>query len=248
MTNFRPRKTALQIASDFAKAGPLKLLYIGCGLYAMFTLADIALTAMNEGLSIDSAINGVLAAALILLTVRLCQLSGDMSKESAARAARASIIVFAVILLTVFMLALLYYTTWSIINGLDADAMAEYGLAAEDVTRFNDTAFPAIANMAFSFIQGLAFLFFFRALKDIKTMAGAMRPDRNACRTASIFAAVTAGFSIAAVLFDLSSETGFVSTMMNILYDIPCIMIFASMAFLCKQTADDVSALKGAAK
>ena len=151
-------------------------------------------------------------------------------------------------LMAVIMLAVMYYTPYSIVNGLDAKGMAEYGLTQEDVDRVNGSAFFMIGNMMFSLMQALAFLFFFRALGDVRTMLGGMRPNRNACRPASIFAAVTAGFGIAAALLDLTGNSGMVNTALSVLYDIPCILLFAAMAFLCRHTADDVSVLKGAAK
>ena len=150
--------------------------------------------------------------------------------------------------MAVLLLAVMYYTTYSIVNGLDAKSMAEYGLTQEDVDRVNGSAFFMIGNMLFSLMQALAFLFFFRALGDVRTMLGGMRPDRNACRPASIFAAVTAGFGIAAALLDLTGNFGMVNTALSVLYDIPCILLFAAMAFLCRHTADDVSMLKGAVK
>lgn len=248
MTDIRLKKSALTIGTDFTKDKALKLLAAGSGLYALFTLMDIVLTMLSEGLSVDSAVSGVIAIALLYLAVRLFQLSSEPSKDRAGQAARASLIVFIIMLMAVLMLAVMYYTTYSIVNGLDADGMAEYGLTQEDVDRFNGTAFFAIGNMLFSLMQALAFLFFFRALGDIRTMLGGMRPDRNACRPASIFAAVTAGFGIAAALLDLTGNNGLVNTALSVLYDIPCILLFTAMAFLCRHTADDVSVIKGAAK
>lgn len=248
MTDIRLKKTALTVGTEFTSDRSLKLLTAGCGLYALFTLTDIFMTFLSGGPSLDSAVSGVIAIALLYLTFRLFRLPSRPDKDHAGHAARASVIVFAVMIMAVLLLAVMYYTTYSIVNGLDAKGMAEYGLTQEDVDRVNGSAFFMIGNMLFSLMQALAFLFFSRALGDVRTMLGGMRPDRNACRPASMIAAVTAGFGIAAALLDLTGSFGMVNTALSVLYDIPCILLFTAMAFLCRHTADDVSVLKGAAK
>lgn len=238
--------SATKIAKDFTDGKPFLVLNLSLVLYALFTLAGILLTAFSEGPSTDGLINGIFVLTLFYCGYRLHALRQERSKDNAAKAAKASTINFAVILFTIIILSIAYYTVYTAVNGLDENSIREYDLTQDDIVRFSAALSIVIINLTFSLMEGLSFLFFSRALTDIKTMLMGSLPDRNACSAAYICAALTAGTGFAVLLFDLTGNKNVLSIISNVLFDIPCIITFAAMAFLCKNTSSAVQMAKGA--
>lgn len=216
-------------------------LAFSCGL-TMFSSLQSATSGTavvgTVSLVFDLAYLGASLAAVFFIW----QLKASGSAEKFKKAAAASMALGLVLVVTVFMLAVTYFSMYSVLWGLTDEQLAEMEMKKEDAEQIWRLLPFIILSLVCNALEGVSFLLFRQMLRRLGDMTVGKLPSTGVFTACSFVSALTAGMILGRTLFEVMSGGGVVRIVFSAFSCLAEAGIYAGMMLLCQGTR---SALRG---
>ena len=201
--------------------------------------------AFSCGLTMFSSLQSATSGTAVVGTVSLVfiwQLKASGSAEKFKKAAAASMALGLVLVVTVFMLAVTYFSMYSVLWGLTDEQLAEMEMKKEDAEQIWRLLPFIILSLVCNALEGVSFLLFRQMLRRLGDMTVGKLPSTGVFTACSFVSALTAGMILGRTLFEVMSGGGVVRIVFSAFSCLAEAGIYAGMMLLCQGTR---SALRG---
>ena len=232
-------------AEGFRKSPWLSVLVLclafSCGL-TMFSSLQNAASRMAIVGTVSLVFDLTYLGASLAAVFFIWQLKASGSAEKFKKAAGASMALGLVLLVTVFMLVVMYFSMYSILWGLTDEQLAEMEMKKEDVEQIWGVLPLIILSLLCNALEGVSFLLFRQMLRRLGDMTAGKLPSIGVFTACSFVSALAAGMILGRTLFEVMSGGGVVQIVFAVFSCLAEAGIYAGMTFLCQGTR---SALRG---
>lgn len=216
-------------------------LAFSCGL-SMFSSLQNATSGVailgTVSLVFDLAYLGAALAAVFFIW----QLRTSGSADKFKKAAAASMALGLVLLVTVFVLVVLYFSMYSVLWGLTDEQLAEMDMGKENAEQIWRLLPFIILSLLCNALEGVSFLLFRQALRRLGDMTAGKLTSAGIFTACAFVSALTGGMILGRMLFEIMSGGSAVQIVFMAFSCLAEAGIYAGMMTLCQGTR---SALRG---
>ena len=133
------------------------------------------------------------------------QLKASGSAEKFKKAAAASLALGLVLLVTVLMIAVMYFSMYSVLWGLTDEQLAEMEMKKEDAEQIWRLLPFIILSLLCNALEGVSFLLFRQALRRLGDMTAGKLPSAGIFTACAFVSALTGGMILGRTLFEVMS-------------------------------------------